>query len=336
MGPRQALHQHPWGREPRQALGRHQGSGQVVLSPGKGQGGTGQSANRPCAGRPGRCSGDVWRPEATWPDAGVTQHLRGSSEARGTALTPQAGPGLSDGRLGCAAAGPPEGARPTKVRLSHRRRRDRTGGRCPGRSPCFLHPVWHWHPLQHLGPAGQPRAPALGEGEGMGVPQGSSPRGGAPGPGREGAVWGIPDPQDGGARSSCLDDAWTAAERPAPPAGWTAPHLQPPQPPAHPRPLTRGTRPRPCPAPRPASAPPPGLPSPRSWQLPKLCHFVSQPVDVGKFGMVPKGVGAPPRTRGGQRGRLPSAEGWAGAETLVSAEGSEGRPGLPRQKFLVQ
>lgn len=37
-------------------------------------------------------------------------------------------------------------------------------------------------------------------------------------------------------------------------------------------------------------------------------------MDVGKFGMVPKGVGAPPRTRGGQRGRLPSAEGWAGAE----------------------
>lgn len=253
---------------------------------------------------------------------------------RGSRHSPHS-PGRSDSRLGCAAVGPPEGARPTKARLSHRRRRDRTGGRCPGRSPCFLHPVWHWHPLQHLGPAGQPRAPALG-GEGKGVPQGSSPRGGAPGPGREGAVWGIPDPQEGGARSSGLDDAWTAAERPAPPAGWTAPHLQPPQPPAHPRPLTRGTRPRPCPAPRPASAPPPGLPSPRSWQLPKLCHFVSQPVDVGKFGMVPKGVGAPPRTRGGQRGRLPSAEGWAGAETLVSAEGSEGRPGLPRQKFLVQ
>lgn len=180
VGPRQALHQHPWGREPCQALGRHQGSGQVVLSPGKGQGGTGQSANRPRAGRPGRCSGDVWRPEATWPDAGVTQHRRGSSEARGTALTPQAGPGLSDGRLGCAAVGPPEGARPTKARLSHRRRRDRTGGRCPGRSPCFLHPVWHWHPLQHLGPAGQPRAPALGVGKERGshraAPPGEEPR----------------------------------------------------------------------------------------------------------------------------------------------------------------
>lgn len=98
---------------------------------------------------------------------------------RGSRHSPHS-PGRSDSRLGCAAAGPPEGARPTKARLSHRRRRDRTGGRCPGRSPCFLHPVWHWHPLQHLGPAGQPRAPALGGGKERGshraAPPGEEPR----------------------------------------------------------------------------------------------------------------------------------------------------------------
>lgn len=87
---------------------------------------------------------------------------------------------------------------------------------------------------------------------GVGVPQGSSPGGGALGPGGEGAFWGIPDPEEGGAWSSGLDDAWTAAGRRAPPAGWTVPHLQPPQPPAHPGPLTRGTRPRPSPASWPA------------------------------------------------------------------------------------
>lgn len=195
-------------------------------------------------------SGDQRRPG---PDAGLTQHGRGSSEARHTAPHSPGRPWPQRQPPGLCRGGATRG-RQAPEGQTESQAQEGTGLVAAARRG---HPVSFtprgtdtlfstWAPQGSLG-----LQRSVG-GRKWGVPLGSSPGGGALGPGREGAVWGIPDPELGGGRSSGLDDAWTAAERSAPPAGWTAPHLQPPQPPAHPGPLTGGTRPRPGPASWPA------------------------------------------------------------------------------------
>lgn len=146
------------------------------------------------------------------------------------------------------------------------------------------------------------------------------------GTGREGAVPGIPEPEEGGAWSLGRGDAWTAAgwphspvlmdSTPPPPitvCSPSAPNSQPP--------TVQGGQ---GPTPTPASASPVSELSPSPWQPLKLCHSVSWPHwDGGLWRQA--SLGWPPRIRrlrgsgrgGGPQGRLPSKIwGWVGAETL--------------------